>query len=165
MGHSPAANVHVGSTLYPTPQKGVFSQGKNSAATCLPYFPATADSREHCSFTASGTRAVVRIKALWTGYQALQTGARSAPGTHQFTDVLTPHLTLRGLLPVQRDPQQPVEQEAQALHAGAQGEEWAVETGLDVEPAEEKQPRFCVLQHLEGSAAHSSFINQESRKD
>lgn len=62
----------------------------------------------------------------------------SAPGTHQFADVLTPHLALCGLLPIQRDPQKPVEQEAQALHAGAQGEERAVETGLDVEPAEEK---------------------------
>lgn len=102
---------------------------------------------------------------MWTGYQAPQTGACSAPDTHQFADVLTPHLALRGLLPIQRDPQQPVEQEAQALHAGAQGEEWAVETGLDVEPAEEKQPRFCVLQLPEGSAAHSSFVNQESRKD
>ena len=100
-----------------------------------------------------------------TGSQAPQTGAHSAPGTHQFADVLTPHLALHGLLPVQRDPQQPVEQEAQTLHAGAQGEERAVETRLDVEPAEEKQPRFCELQLLEGSEAHSSFINQESRKD
>ena len=92
-------------------------------------------------------------------------GVHSAPGTHQFADVLTPHLALHGLLPVQRDPQQPVEQEAQALHAGTQGEERAVETGLDVEPAEEKQPPFCELQLLEGSEANSLFINQESRKD
>lgn len=107
---------------------------------------------------------MVWIEVLWTGYQAPQTGARSAPGTHQLADVLAPHLTLRGLLPVQRDPQQPAEQEAQALHAGAQGEERAVETGLDVEPAEKQRLHFCALQRLEGKAAHSSFINQESRK-